>query len=188
MTAQPPAPDYRSLFEAAPHPYLVLDPQGRVVAANRAYRLSCRDDADRGPDGLVGRHLGEVCPDEGAPLQASIARAVATGRPDTVAPEGVAWSVTHIPVRDATGAVGAVLHHRSCPAIPSPASQDTLDLQDTSALQEAHQRREQIFQQMPGFVAVLRGPTHVFEYVNDAYVAIAGERDFVGHTVHEAFP
>jgi hypothetical protein len=34
------------------------------------------------------------------------------------------------------------------------------------------------FQQMPGFVAVLRGPCHLFEYVNDAYVAIAGSRDF----------
>ncbi|SFV16934.1 PAS domain S-box-containing protein [Methylobacterium sp. 174MFSha1.1] len=177
------APDYRSLFEAAPHPYLVLDPQGRVVAANQAYCRACRDGADGDGDDLIGRHLREVCPDEGAPLQASVARAVATGRPDSVAPEGGAWSVTHIPVRDASGAVGAVLHHRTGPAAPDAGS-----LQDTLAVQEAQERREQIFQQMPGFVAVLRGPAHVFEYVNDAYVTIAGERDFVGRTVREAFP
>ncbi|MGX7704438.1 PAS domain-containing protein [Methylobacterium sp. Gmos1] len=171
-----PVPDYRSLFEAAPHPYLVLDPQGRVVAANEAYRRESRD----GADDLVGRQLGEVCPGEGAPLQASLARAVATGRPDTVVPDGSAWSVTHVPVRGAAGAVEAVLHHRTGRAAVS--SQETL------ALQEAQERREQIFQQMPGFVAVLRGPAHVFDYVNDAYVTIAGARDFVGRTVREVFP
>jgi hypothetical protein len=32
---------------------------------------------------------------------------------------------------------------------------------------------------MPGFVSVLAGPTHVYEYVNDAYVAISGRRQFV---------
>lgn len=56
------------------------------------------------------------------------------------------------------------------------------------SLHEAHRRREQIFQQMPGFVAVLHGPAHVFEYVNDAYVTIAGARDFLGRTVREVFP
>ena len=199
MSAQPPAPDYRSLFEAAPHPYLVLDPEGHVVAANQAYRRTCRDGTDHGvdlgPDDLVGRHLRELCPGEIAPLQASIARVVATGRSDTVA-EGGAWSVTHIPVHDAAGTIGAVLHHRARPtALPATGTAASLGAasqpsssHETLALQEAHQRQEQIFQQMPGFVAVLRGPAHVFEYVNDAYVTIAGERDFVGHTVREAFP
>lgn len=41
---------------------------------------------------------------------------------------------------------------------------------------------------MPGFVGVLAGPTHVFEYVNDAYVAISGARQFIGRSVREVFP
>jgi PAS domain S-box-containing protein len=41
---------------------------------------------------------------------------------------------------------------------------------------------------MPGFVAVLRGPDHIFEYVNDACIAIAGPRDFVGNSVRTVFP
>ncbi len=45
-----------------------------------------------------------------------------------------------------------------------------------------------LLQQMPGFVAVLAGPTHVYEYVNDAYVTISGPRDFVGRGVREVFP
>ncbi|KAA0122356.1 PAS domain S-box protein [Methylobacterium sp. P1-11] len=50
------------------------------------------------------------------------------------------------------------------------------------------QRQQALLQQMPGFVAVLRGREHVFEYVNDAYIAVAGERDYLGRTVPEVFP
>jgi PAS domain S-box-containing protein len=37
-------------------------------------------------------------------------------------------------------------------------------------------------------MAVLRGPNHVFEYVNDAYRQLIGNRDVVGRTVMEALP
>ncbi len=50
------------------------------------------------------------------------------------------------------------------------------------------QRQEQMFSQMPGFVAILSGPDHVFHYVNDAYIAISGPRDFLGRGVREVFP
>ena len=50
------------------------------------------------------------------------------------------------------------------------------------------QRQRSLLQQMPGFVAVLRDPDHVFEYVNDAYVTITGRRDYLGRGVREVFP
>jgi PAS domain S-box-containing protein len=49
-------------------------------------------------------------------------------------------------------------------------------------------RQRQLLSQMPGFVAVLAGPQHVFEYVNDAYSKIAGRTDFIGRSVQDAFP
>ena len=49
-------------------------------------------------------------------------------------------------------------------------------------------RQRLLLQQMPGFVAVLAGPNHVYEYVNDAYVSISGNRTFVGRTVRQVFP
>ncbi|WP_219210637.1 PAS domain-containing protein [Variovorax boronicumulans] len=55
-------------------------------------------------------------------------------------------------------------------------------------LRHERERQQNLLQQMPGFVAVLSGPTHVFTYVNDAYVQIAGPRDFIGRTVREVFP
>ncbi|WP_187276080.1 PAS domain-containing protein [Methylobacterium sp. WL116] len=50
------------------------------------------------------------------------------------------------------------------------------------------QRQQALLQQMPGFVAVLREPSHIFEYVNDAYVTVAGRRAYIGRNVREVFP
>jgi PAS domain S-box-containing protein len=55
------------------------------------------------------------------------------------------------------------------------------------ALQE-RERQQTMLQQMPGFVGVLAGPEHRFEYVNQAYRTISGPRDFIGRTVREVFP
>ncbi|MDO9358631.1 MAG: PAS domain-containing protein [Polaromonas sp.] len=53
---------------------------------------------------------------------------------------------------------------------------------------EERDRQRNLLQQMPGFAAVLTGPTHVFDYVNDAYRELAGERAFIGRPVREVFP
>ena len=55
-------------------------------------------------------------------------------------------------------------------------------------LQTERKRQNHLLQQMPGFVGVLSGPTHVYTYVNDAYMAISGPREFLGRTVREVFP
>ncbi|MDB5359799.1 MAG: hybrid sensor histidine kinase/response regulator [Rhodospirillales bacterium] len=49
------------------------------------------------------------------------------------------------------------------------------------------QRQRQLFGQMPGFVGVMTGPDHVFEYVNEAFLQIAGQRDFIGRSVRDVF-
>jgi PAS domain S-box-containing protein len=47
---------------------------------------------------------------------------------------------------------------------------------------------QQWFDQAPGFVALLRGPTHIFEMVNRAYYRLVGHREMVGKTVFDALP
>jgi PAS domain S-box-containing protein len=49
-------------------------------------------------------------------------------------------------------------------------------------------RLEYVFRSAPSFLAVLRGPTHVFELVNDAYHQLVGHRDPVGKSFVEAIP
>ena len=47
---------------------------------------------------------------------------------------------------------------------------------------------EDLFRQAPIFFAVLRGPTHVFERANDAYLQLVGHRDILGKPLLEALP
>src|SRR5438309_2424548 len=66
---------------------------------------------------------------------------------------------------------------------------------ETTATVLAEQRRigeverlRQLFDHAPGFMAVLRGPEHVFELINAAYLQLVGHRNFVGRPVREALP
>ncbi len=53
---------------------------------------------------------------------------------------------------------------------------------------QAAERQRRTLQELPGFMAMLKEPGHIFEYVNDAYVAISGPRRFIGRGVREVFP
>ncbi len=64
----------------------------------------------------------------------------------------------------------------------------TAKVQAERKARSARTRQQRLLQQMPGFVGVLAGPEHRFEYVNDAYAKIAGPRNFIGRTVREVFP
>jgi signal transduction histidine kinase len=45
-----------------------------------------------------------------------------------------------------------------------------------------------VFEHAPAFLAVLRGPDHTFERVNEAYYQLVGHRDLVGKPLLEALP
>ena len=59
---------------------------------------------------------------------------------------------------------------------------------DISERRRAEQKLRSNLQQMPGFVAVLSGEDHVFEYVNDAYTSVTGNREYIGRNVRDVFP
>lgn len=44
------------------------------------------------------------------------------------------------------------------------------------------------FDRLPGFVGILRGPDHVYDYVNASYEAFVGRHDLIGHSVRDRFP
>lgn len=54
--------------------------------------------------------------------------------------------------------------------------------------ERAEARLLQVFEHAPAFLAVFRGPWHVFTYVNDAYRTLVGRRDLVGRPALEALP
>ena len=47
---------------------------------------------------------------------------------------------------------------------------------------------QRLFEQAPGFMAVMRGPQHVFELCNQSYFRLAGQREILGRSVREVFP
>ena len=44
------------------------------------------------------------------------------------------------------------------------------------------------FEQAPGFICILTGPEHVFEFINDTHHRLFGSEDWVGKPVRIAFP
>ena len=49
-------------------------------------------------------------------------------------------------------------------------------------------RLADIFHQAPSFLTVLRGPEHAFEFVNEAFFAIIGQRDLIGKPAGDVLP
>jgi PAS domain S-box-containing protein len=48
-------------------------------------------------------------------------------------------------------------------------------------------RMRTVFEQAPGAIAILSGPDHVYEFVNEAHKRLFGDRDVVGKPVREVF-
>jgi PAS domain S-box-containing protein len=95
------------------------------------------------------------------------------------APEQVWMNLDYWPVLDESGTPAGVI----CTVVET-----TERVKADRRADAERERQRQLLGQMPGFVGVLAGPEHVFEYVNEAYVTIAGRRDFVGRSVREVFP
>ncbi|MBA4141985.1 MAG: PAS domain-containing protein [Nitrosospira sp.] len=47
---------------------------------------------------------------------------------------------------------------------------------------------EEVFRHAPSFLQVLRGPEFVFEFANDAYYQLVGQRELIGRPAFEAIP
>jgi PAS domain S-box-containing protein len=49
-------------------------------------------------------------------------------------------------------------------------------------------RLVEVFHRAPSFLAILRGPDHIFELANDRYYQLIGDRDIIGKPAREALP
>ena len=94
-------------------------------------------------------------------------------------PEDTWYSFSYSPVRDESGAVAGMF----CACTET--TQHVLAERRKAAERE---RLARMFEQAPGFITILQGPNHVFEFANAAYRRVFGDRNFVGKTAREAFP
>ncbi len=89
------------------------------------------------------------------------------------------FSFSYTPLLDDSGAIGGLF----CSAVETTAA---MGLAQSHA--DEMQRLQRMFEQAPGFIAILGGPLHVFEFVNDAHRRAFPRGDIIGKTVREAFP
>lgn len=113
------------------------------------------------------------------------------------------WSATHTPILDEQGEVVAILQHTSditeLQSMRRSLSESVIGKQPVQQLEQDVMSRakllqsegeqlRRLFSQAPGFVCFLRGPSHVYELVNDAYRQVTGHRQLLGKTVREGLP
>jgi PAS domain S-box-containing protein len=89
------------------------------------------------------------------------------------------FAFSYTPVRDDDGRVCGIF---------CPCQETTQQVIATRREVADRERLEQLFHRAPGFMALLRGPEHVFELVNPAYLQLIGHRDVIGKPVREALP
>jgi PAS domain S-box-containing protein len=139
---------------------------------------------------VLGRPAQEVWPDIWDVVGPQLAQVMRTGEGfstyDHLLPmvrEGSVretyWNYSFTPIRGESGSVVGVFN------------QGHETTERVLAERRSNEEREQLhrmFDQAPGFMAMLRGPDHVFEFINAAYLQLVGHRDVVGKAVCEALP
>jgi signal transduction histidine kinase len=103
--------------------------------------------------------------------------------------EDAYFTFSYSPIVVESGAVGAALINcyettRQVRARALQAERDRL----FEELRVERARLEYVFQRAPAFLAVVRGPDHVFELANEAYYRVVGHRELLGKPVREALP
>ncbi|TWI44195.1 PAS domain S-box-containing protein, partial [Pseudomonas duriflava] len=94
-------------------------------------------------------------------------------------PEEAHFSFSYTPVRDEQGQVAGFF----CPCVET-----TAEVLAERRHREETERQLRLFDQAPGFIAILKGPEHVFEFANATHARLFGNRNFIGQTIREAYP
>ncbi|HEX8324940.1 MAG TPA: PAS domain-containing protein, partial [Tepidisphaeraceae bacterium] len=94
-------------------------------------------------------------------------------------PEETHFSFSYTPVKDEAGEVAGFF----CPCVETTEHVLGEQRREADAV-----RQRQLFEQAPGFITILNGPDHVFEFANAAYRRLFGDRQYVGKSVRDAFP
>jgi PAS domain S-box-containing protein len=175
---------YRLLAELSPQALWTTDREGRVLYANKRFlNYAGKDSIPTDPEEYPRLFYKE---DREQALAAWM-HSVKTGEDFAAdvrlvrAADGAArwWHLRALPLRDEAGAIERWLGVGS-------------DVHETRVAEQAvrteRARLVEMFRQAPAFMAMLRGPEHVFERTNRQYQDLIGNRDVLGKPLREALP
>ncbi|MDB5441017.1 MAG: sensor hybrid histidine kinase [Caulobacteraceae bacterium] len=177
------------LLLSTEHPMFIWWRPDLIQLYNDAYRTSI------GPE----RHP-QALGDRGRECWAEIWDIIGPQIERVMAGEGSTWNENHLVPITRNGRREDVFWTYSYSPIDDPQSANGVggvlvvcaETTETVNAERRHQaeklRLEQMFQQAPSFIAMMRGPEHVFELVNQAYQTMMGPRPLIGLTVREAVP
>jgi PAS domain S-box-containing protein len=89
------------------------------------------------------------------------------------------WNYSLTPIRGLDGSVVGIFNQ---------GNETTAQIFAKREREAQFTRLREMFRQAPGAIAVLSGPTHVVELINDSYAQLIGHRDVVGKPVADALP
>ena len=171
------------------HPIFIFWGPQAIGLYNDAYRVSLGPEKHPSILGMPGRQAwGEIWPVIGPQIDTVMRGGASTWHENQLVPiyrngglEDAYWTYSHGPIDEPTApnGVGGVL------VICTETTRQVM-AERRQAIER--DRFEELFQQAPSFMAVLRGPTHVFEMVNPAYLRLVGGRAVIGKSVAEALP
>jgi PAS domain S-box-containing protein len=188
----------RTVLEQMPVAVFIVEaPSGRVLAMNDAVARIWGEPrphseaASQYSEEWVGYHPDgrRVASEEWPVARAALAGETVTDwvgeieRPDGTR---VTIEASAAPVHDATGRTIAAVAVVADITARAQAARERERL--LRALEVERARLAYVFRQAPAFLAVLRGPTHVFELVNAAYTDLIGGRAVVGQPFVDALP
>ncbi|WP_225883186.1 PAS domain-containing protein [Sphingomonas aliaeris] len=138
---------------------------------------------------ILGRPVAECWP-EAADFNDNVLKTVLAGKPLRYAsqeltlyrngmPEQVWMDLDYSPVRDDDGTIVGVI---------AIVIETTCRVQAERRLIAEHDLITQMFDQAPGFMAMIDGPDHLLTMTNTAYHRLIGRSDVTGKTIAEALP
>ncbi|MEP9377574.1 PAS domain-containing protein [Aquabacter sp. CN5-332] len=209
--------DFEALFAASPNPYVLLDPSFGLVAMNDAYlRVTGRERTDILGRNMFEAFPSDPDSAGHRTLRQSLERVVRERVQDHLPLilyaipinggrgfEERYWSATHTPLFGEDGKLAFILQHTvdvtELHRLRQQAGSATVAedgvLRRAEAVQHVNLVLEQervrladLFEQAPGFMAVLSGPSHVYEMANAACRALIGDRKILGRSVQDVLP
>ncbi|HWD68205.1 MAG TPA: PAS domain S-box protein [Caulobacteraceae bacterium] len=160
----------------------------RLVFHNDAYRASIGLECDPCSIGRPGREDPQIWNLLGPQIEKVMSSGEAIQRENVLVPvkrktrpEDGYWSHSFAPIDDsaAPNGVGGVL---------LAWAETTATVVHERHRDAAGQRLRRLLEEMPGFITILRGPDHVYEFINDTHHQLFGSGDWLGKPVREAFP
>jgi PAS domain S-box-containing protein len=169
------------------HPMFIFWGDDHICFYNDAYRASIGSEKHPAMLGAKGQEMWpEIWPIIGPQIDQVMSGGDAIWHEDQLVPilrhgsiDEVYWTYGYSPI-DHEGTIGGVL------VVCTETTQKVLSERSQT---EGLERLRELVQQSPGFIAVLSGPDHRFELVNDAYQELfLGNTHAIGRSVADVFP